>query len=169
LLPQFGPGGQFEGEEYVRYTGIRRDESEARKNAAFESFDEWYDCTLLAPLADWTKQMCFDYIKAHGEPINPLYSMGFSRVGCAPCINSSKDDIVMWLLKRPDMIEKVRGFEKRTGRTFFAPCVPGHYTNDIDTVLNWAMSLKRGGHEDQPAFPMLFERPSCESKYGLCE
>ncbi|MFL6449596.1 MAG: hypothetical protein ACJ746_18230 [Bryobacteraceae bacterium] len=33
----------YEGEEYVRYTGVRRDESEARKDAPLESWDEWYD------------------------------------------------------------------------------------------------------------------------------
>lgn len=166
---QFGPGGMLEGEEYCRYTGVRRDESDARKNAPFQIWDEWYDCTLFSPLADWTKQMCFDYIKAHGETINPLYLLGFNRVGCAPCINSAKEDVVNWHIRRPEMIEKVRQFEKATGRTFFAPCVPGLPMNTIDQVLDWALSLKRGGTMDQPAFPILFERPACESKYGLCE
>jgi 3'-phosphoadenosine 5'-phosphosulfate sulfotransferase (PAPS reductase)/FAD synthetase len=176
LVPQrrwikemFGPGGVYQGEEFIRYTGVRRDESTKRKQSAFEEWDQWFDCQLLRVIADWTKQMCFDYVKAHGETVNPLYTLGFNRVGCAPCVNSSRDDIVMWHLKRPAMIEKIRGVEKRTGRTFFPPMVPGHKMNTIDVVLDWALSLKRGGHEDQPAFPILLERPACESKYGLCE
>lgn len=169
IKQQFGPGGQFEGQAYVRYTGVRRDESDTRKNTPFESWDEWYDCTLYAPIADFTKKMCFDYVEAHGEAYNPLYRMGFNRVGCAPCINSSREDLVMWNLKRPENIAKVERLEADTGRTFFAPMVPGHYTNGIATVMDWAMTMKRGGHEDQPAFPILQERPSCESKYGLCE
>lgn len=126
----FGPGGKYESRSYVRYTGVRRDESEPRKLTDFKSFNQWFDCELEAPIADWTKQMCFDYVQAAHEPVNPLYSLGFERVGCAPCINSSRDDIIMWLLKRPENIEKVRRFEKSTGRTFFHPMVPGHKTNN---------------------------------------
>ena len=155
--------------EYCRYTGVRREESQARKHAPIESHDDFYDCDLHAPIADWSKQMCFDYVKLHSEQINPLYAMGFNRVGCAPCINSSREDILMWLIKRPEMIEKVRRLEAETGRTFFSPMVPGRAMNDIDTVLNWALTIKRGGSEHQPAFPIFMERPACESKYGLCE
>lgn len=32
MRESFGPGGLFDGSEYCRYTGVRRDESEARKN-----------------------------------------------------------------------------------------------------------------------------------------
>jgi 3'-phosphoadenosine 5'-phosphosulfate sulfotransferase (PAPS reductase)/FAD synthetase len=176
LLPQkrwikttFGVGGRFEGEAYTRYTGVRRQESQSRRSQAILSWDDFYDCELVAPLADWTKEMCFAYVKAHDEEFNPLYTLGFNRVGCAPCINSGRDDIINWAIRRPDAIDKVRLLEQKTGRTFFAPMVPGHRINNIDTVVAWAMSVKRGGTDKQPAFPILFERPICESKYGLCE
>lgn len=173
LVPQrrwvketFGPGGEFEGWDYIRYTGVRRDESQARKNSPINSWDDWFDCPLVCPIADWTKQMCFDYVIAHGETVNPLYAMGFNRVGCAPCINSGKEDILNWHMRRPDMIEKVRHLERETGRTFFSPCVPGKAMNNIDEVLEWA-NTSRGGRQ-QP-FPIFHEREACESKYGLCE
>lgn len=166
LTATFGPGGRFAGEAYCRYTGVRRDESKTRKYALFQSFDEWFDCELFSPIADWTKQMCFDFVIAHGESVNPLYALGFDRVGCAPCINSGKDDVRNWEARRPEMIEKVRGLERRTGRTFFSPCVPGKYTNTIDEVLEWSKT-SRGGR--QQLFPILHEREACESKYGLCE
>lgn len=173
LMPQrrwlraaFGPGGEFEGKPYIRYTGVRRDESEARKNAPILAWDEWFDCELISPIADWTKQMCFDYVIAAGEQVNPLYALGFNRVGCAPCINSGKDDLLNWDARRPEMIEKIRGLEQRTGRTFFAPCVPGMKMNTIDQVMEWART-SRGGR--QQLFPILHEREGCESKYGLCE
>jgi len=162
----FGPGGQYEGFDYVRYTGVRRDESEARKNQPYGQWDSFYDCPLLAPLMDWTKQMCFDYVKAHGETVNPLYTLGFNRVGCAPCINSGREDIRNWYMRFPEMIDKIRGWEQRTKRTFFAPMVPGKYTNSIDEVVDWAM-CDTGGK--QQLFPVLLERKACESKYGLCE
>ena len=174
LIPQkrwldetFGPGGEFEGWDYERYTGVRRDESEARKGQAFTEWDGFFDCTLNAPLADWTKKMCFDYVEAHGEEYNPLYKLGFGRVGCAPCINSGKDDILLWLDRFPEMIDKVRKYEADCGRTFFAPCVPGKYMNTIDEVIEWAKT-DRGGKQFN-IFRSNAEHPTCESKYGLCE
>ena len=174
LIPQrrwirqnFGPGGKYAGEDYERYTGVRRDESGYRRNQAFREWDEFYDCWLNAPLADWTKKMCFEYVTAQGEEFNPLYKLGFGRVGCAPCINSGKDDILLWEQRFPDMIEKVRRYEQATGRTFFAPCVPGKEINNIDQVVEWAKT-DFGGRQYN-AFRILNERPGCESKYGLCE
>ncbi len=164
LRATFGPGGEFEGESFCRYAGVRRDESESRKNAPIQSWDDWFDCELFYPIADWTKTMCFDYVKAHGEAFNPLYLMGFNRVGCAPCINSGKQDIRNWNERRPEMIVKIQGLEQRTGRTFFAPCVPGLPMNNIEQVIEWS-NTAHGGR--QQMFPV--EHEACESKYGLCE
>jgi 3'-phosphoadenosine 5'-phosphosulfate sulfotransferase (PAPS reductase)/FAD synthetase len=160
----FGPGGKYEGQEFIRYTGVRRDESSKRSDAPITEWDRYYDCELLRPIADWTKQMCFDYVQAHGEEVNPLYKLGFNRVGCAPCINSSKADIRNWFDRAPEMIEKVRAWEKKTKRTFFSPMVPGLAMNTIDQVVDWAFT-KHGGKEK---LVVLQDRPSCESKYGLC-
>jgi 3'-phosphoadenosine 5'-phosphosulfate sulfotransferase (PAPS reductase)/FAD synthetase len=167
LRENFGPYGQFAGEEFERYTGVRRDESESRKNQAFREWDEFFDCWLNSPITDWTKKMCFDYVSAFGETYNPLYTLGFGRVGCAPCINSGKDDILLWFQRFPEMIDKVRDYEVSTGRTFFAPCVPGMVMNNIDEVLEWAHT-DRGGRQAN-MFRVLNDRPTCESKYGLCE
>lgn len=165
------PEGDFE-----RYTGVRRDESKNRMKTPFREWDDYFDCYVNNPLADWTKQMCFDYVKGHGEPINPLYSMGFSRVGCSPCVNANKEDIRQWADRFPEVIDKVRGWEERVGRTFFPPLIPritprlfnGKPTkmNWIDEVVAWSRT-DFGGYQ----FNMLksLERPSCESKFGLCE
>jgi 3'-phosphoadenosine 5'-phosphosulfate sulfotransferase (PAPS reductase)/FAD synthetase len=152
--------------EFIRYTGRRRDESADRANIAFEEFDDYFGCIVKNPLADWTKQMCFDYVKLHGEPINMLYTLGFDRVGCAPCINSGKEDVKAWADRFPEMIDKVRRWEVEVGKTFFSPCVPGKSINWIDEVVEWSRT-SRGGRQ----FNLLsdLERPSCESKFGLCE
>jgi 3'-phosphoadenosine 5'-phosphosulfate sulfotransferase (PAPS reductase)/FAD synthetase len=162
----FGPGGPFEGQEYTRYSGKRRDESNNRKTTPIETWDDWFDCSLVHPITDWTKDMCFAYVKAHGEAINPLYTLGFNRVGCAPCINSSKADILNWHARRPEMIDKVRDLETQTGRTFFHPVDRDGITNGIDEVVRWA-GTARGG--EKRMLPMMLERDGCESKYGLCE
>jgi 3'-phosphoadenosine 5'-phosphosulfate sulfotransferase (PAPS reductase)/FAD synthetase len=175
LIPQrrwireaFGPTGKYRGQEFERYTGVRRDESASRKNQPFREWDDFNDCWLSAPIADWTKKMCFDYIEASGEEYNPLYKLGFGRVGCAPCINSGKEDLLLWLQRFPEMIEKVRTYEQAIGRTFFAPgVVPGMELNYIDDVIAWAQT-DRGGRQPN-MFKILGERAGCESKYGLCE
>ncbi len=150
--------------EYCRITGVRRDESSARTNYQAEAHDDYFDCRVLHPCVDWTKQMAFDFVQAHAEEINPLYKLGFGRVGCAPCINSGKDDILRWSQRFPEMIDKIREWERVTGRTFFAPCVPGKHTNTIDEVVAWA-GTSRGGVQ----LNILHTPPSCESKFGLCE
>lgn len=153
-------------DEYARYSGVRADESRGRANTKYRAWDEWFDCDLFHPVFDWTKQMCFDYVRSHGERVNPLYEMGFTRVGCAPCINSGRDDIRNWATRFPEMIDKVRAWEKSTGRTFFAPKVPGLVMNNIDQVVEWAVS-ERGGK--QRSLAVLYAPASCESKFGLCE
>lgn len=162
----FGVGGTFEGQDYCRYKGVRRDESNTRRQTPREQWDEYFDCPLFAPIFDWSKQMCFDYVRAHGERVNPLYSLGFNRVGCAPCINSSKADIANWATRRPEMIDKVREMENRIGRTFFYPVDRDGVPNCVDEVVLWAKTT-RGGRE--VLLPMMHEREGCESRYGLCE
>lgn len=168
LLQAFGLGGQFEGQDYCRYVGVRRDESEGRRNYPMEQWDSFFDCQIFAPLVEWSKPDCFRYVRDAGEPINPLYRLGFNRVGCMPCINISKEDIRLIQIRRPEAIEKVRGLERRNGFTFFHPIRRKGVLTPIDQVVAWAQT-SRGGSEKQETFPILNERPSCESKYGLCE
>jgi 3'-phosphoadenosine 5'-phosphosulfate sulfotransferase (PAPS reductase)/FAD synthetase len=167
IREHFGPSGRFAGQSFVRYKGVRRDESQGRKNTAYEEWDDYYDCTTYAPLVDWPKQWCFDYVKAHGEPINPLYALGFKRVGCAPCINSNREDILNWSTRFPEMIDKIRAWEQRTGLTFFMPMERDGRRNNMDQVLDWARSKPR--RPKDRLLPMMHDRPACESKYGLCE
>lgn len=166
MAEAFGPTGMYAGQEFARYTGVRRDESVNRANAEYLLWDDMYDCWLYAPLVDWPKQWCFDYVARYGESVNPLYTMGFGRVGCSPCINSNKDDIRNWAERFPEMIDKVRGWEERTGLTFFMPVGRDGESNSIDEVVAWARTA-RGGRAT--FLPMMNERASCESKYGLCE
>lgn len=154
------------GVTVIRYSGVRRQESQDRRKANAIGYDDYFDCELRQPLVDWTKQMCFDYVKAHGESVNELYTLGFSRIGCAPCVNSNKQDIRAWADRAPEMIDKVREWERRNGTTFFSPMVPGLKINWIDEVVAWSKT-KHGGK--QLDILVLEPRPACESKYGLCE
>jgi 3'-phosphoadenosine 5'-phosphosulfate sulfotransferase (PAPS reductase)/FAD synthetase len=153
-------------EECERYSGVRREESKRRERTPFRSWDGYFDCWLNCPIADWTKQMCFDYVRQYDEPINPLYSPGFEKVGCAPCVNSTKDDIRNWSSRAPEMIDKVDKWEQSTGLRFFRSIIPGMSTGNIREMVEWSQT-DYGGRQ----FNILrdLEVPSCESKFGLCE
>ncbi len=40
---------------------------------------------VVNPIIDWTDSDVWDYIDSERIPVNPLYSCGFSRVGCIGC------------------------------------------------------------------------------------
>lgn len=158
-----------QGIAFDRYTGVRRDESHLRRCVKDCEYDTFFDCMLWRPIAGWSKLLVFASLREAGEPVNPLYTMGFDRVGCAPCVNSNKKDINTWACRFPEMIDKVREWEKRVGRTFFAPVVPGKRINWIDEVVAWSKT-ERGGK--QLSLPMIEAEAAtgmCVSKYGLCE
>jgi 3'-phosphoadenosine 5'-phosphosulfate sulfotransferase (PAPS reductase)/FAD synthetase len=163
----FGPRGLYANEPFEMYTGVCRDEFAVRKNQLWRQWDDYFGCWLNAPLIDWTKKMCFAFVVAHRQDFNPLYQLGFWRVGCAPCINSSTDDILLWQRRFPEMIEKVRGYERATGQVFFGSCVPGLKRNSVDQVIDWAQTDYAG--QQKSMLQIIDEPPSFESKYGLCE
>lgn len=157
-----------QGIDFERYTGVRRAESVKRRDTPEREWDEYFDCYLNCPLAEWTKAECFKFVQEAGEEINPLYREGFGRVGCAPCINSGKDDIRLWAARHPEMIDKVREWERMNGRTFFGPIRPGQI-NFVDEVVRWAKTSRGGVQFNLPMVEAEASEGTCSSKYGLCE
>jgi phosphoadenosine phosphosulfate reductase len=39
----------------------------------------------LNPLADWTNEMVWDYIRKNSVPYNKLHDIGYPSIGCEPC------------------------------------------------------------------------------------
>jgi len=39
----------------------------------------------INPVANWTRRDTWSYLKANDLPHNPLYDLGYSSIGCAPC------------------------------------------------------------------------------------
>lgn len=153
----------------TRYSGVRRDESERRKGTEELAWDAYFDCDLVSPLVTWTKEECFDFCKRRGEKINPLYTMGFSRVGCAPCVNSNKDDIREWAARSPEMIDKVREWEQRVGIPFFRKDKKTDPDMWIDDQVAWSRTTRGGRQFALPTVEMDAANKTCVSKYGLCE
>lgn len=52
-------------------------------------FRKQYADDLLRPVFDWSAQQVIDYILSAGLEPNPLYTMGYKRVGCWPCVMAS--------------------------------------------------------------------------------
>jgi phosphoadenosine phosphosulfate reductase len=64
-------------------TGLRRDETEHRKNIrVVEIADE---LVKVNPLASWTADDVWSYIRSNDVPYNPLYDKGYVSLGCRPC------------------------------------------------------------------------------------
>jgi len=133
---------------------------------------------LYRPIFRWTKVDNFALAKRHGILPNKLYQMGMGRVGCF-CINQEKDEIAQWAKRFPEVIDRIRAWEKivgmvsrRQAATFFAPLFNGQ-PNGIDEVVEWSQTTRGGKQFDM--MQALARRISdedgamCESAYGLCE
>ena len=67
-------------------TGLRRDSGGSRAQIGTVQRDRRYPGRLkISPLAAWTAADVRDYVEAHKLPDHPLYSRGYSSIGCAPC------------------------------------------------------------------------------------
>jgi len=67
-------------------TGLRRAQAVTRLNLQKVEIDEAHGRILkLSPLAEWTEEQVWDYIRANEVPYNALHDRGFPSIGCAPC------------------------------------------------------------------------------------
>ncbi|HEV2423530.1 MAG TPA: phosphoadenylyl-sulfate reductase [Terriglobia bacterium] len=64
---------------------IRREQTAARANAAKVEWDAKFDLVKLNPLADWTHNQVWEYIRKHRVPHNPLHDRGYPSIGCTHC------------------------------------------------------------------------------------
>jgi phosphoadenosine phosphosulfate reductase len=69
-------------------TALRRDSSPTRANAPFVDqyeIEPGHWMVKVNPMAKWNHQEVRDYLAEHDLPHNPLYDLGYSSIGCAPC------------------------------------------------------------------------------------
>ena len=78
----------------VWITGVRREQSATRGGAQilerylFDPIRETY-ILKLNPMAYWSRDAVWDYIKANNIPYNPLHDRGYRSIGCMPCTSAS--------------------------------------------------------------------------------
>jgi 3'-phosphoadenosine 5'-phosphosulfate sulfotransferase (PAPS reductase)/FAD synthetase len=135
---------------------------------------------IVRPLAAWSAADVFQFLADRNIEPNPLYRLGMKRVGCMPCINCGKDELLEISKRFPEHIDKVREWEtlvslasKRGWTTFFTDGADDDESDEeifarlkIDERIKWSKT-SRGGKQ----YDMLRLAPAaaCSSSYGLCE
>jgi phosphoadenosine phosphosulfate reductase len=73
------------GELDAWITGLRREQAVTRTGVAKVERDEANNLIKLNPLADWSEEETWAYIKENQVPYNALHDQGYPSIGCAPC------------------------------------------------------------------------------------
>lgn len=163
------------GYEVWSWQGVRADESQRRsKYTESVPSTELDGLTDFRPILAWTIQDVVAMHRRHGLPLNPLYSQGFARVGCFPCINADKPTLRLVSRDHGWAVDKVREWEslvtavsKCQLATFFHMShTSSKRPTGIDGVARWSMT-RRGGK----TFDLMAHMPSptCVLAGGLCE
>lgn len=168
------------GDDVISWQGVRADESPRRallpEIEMKQVCDNGAELWNYRPILKWTAQQCFDMHKKHGIKHNPLYEQGMGRVGCMPCINCRKDELLEISKRFPEVIERIAQWEdavkqasKRQAATFFtAPSDDSKWsaTQTIGVFVEWAKTSRGGKQYDMLR---MNDGPACTSIYGLCE
>lgn len=65
-------------------TGLRREQSGARADVAFDE-DDGNGRRKISPIADWSWAEVWSYVEQFAVPYNPLHDQFMPSIGCAPC------------------------------------------------------------------------------------
>ena len=66
-------------------TGQRRAQSTTRIALDVQEYDAAHSMTKFNPLADWSEDEVWHYIRSQNVPYNPLHDRGYPSIGCEPC------------------------------------------------------------------------------------
>jgi phosphoadenosine phosphosulfate reductase len=66
-------------------TGQRRAQAASRAELPEHEFDTLHGLEKFNPLAAWTEDQVWQYLRDHRVPYNRLYDQGYRSIGCAPC------------------------------------------------------------------------------------
>ena len=70
-------------------SGIRRDQSITRGGIEVIDIDG-RGCIKICPMAKWTREQTWNYIKKNKLPYHPLHDKDFPTIGCRPCTKKVK-------------------------------------------------------------------------------
>jgi 3'-phosphoadenosine 5'-phosphosulfate sulfotransferase (PAPS reductase)/FAD synthetase len=152
-------------------TGLRQKESLKRSkiNQPF-LYNSFFDCQSVLPLLYEEKTRIFDFLKEKEVPPNPLYAIGFNRVGCFPCIHSNKKELSLL----PEWAwEKLEFWEKKLGRNWFPPGIlsymPKGHIPKCSEIKEWCMTTHGAKYYDLFKKVVPEDPPACMSNFIRCE
>ncbi len=128
-------------------TGLRRDQWASRSDIRKIEIDHDHGGLLkLNPLAEWTEEEVWDYLRENGVPTHALYAKGYTSIGCAPCTRAVAP-----------------GEPVRAGRWWWESDAPkecgmhcaietGGFEHELHAILG-----QRGGTHGSPTSPLLQE------------
>lgn len=157
------------------WQGVRADESPSRAKLP-EREDVGGGLSIYRPILRWTVEDVFALHRKHGIKPNPLYMQGMNRVGCMPCINASKDELMEISKRFPQHIDRIAEWEevvglasRRGAATFFAARGDNETAferGNIRQRIEWSKTSHGGVQYD---IVRTQEPLACQSAYGLCE
>lgn len=72
-------------------TGLRREQWASRANIRKIEIDHDHGgLAKINPLADWTDEEVWEYIRANDVPYHKLYDQGYTSIGCQPCTRPTR-------------------------------------------------------------------------------
>jgi phosphoadenosine phosphosulfate reductase len=93
----------------VFVTGLRRSESKSRRFYSEIDKNPLLPFVQFNPILEWQDDEVWKYIKTYNLPYNPLYDIGFSRIGCWCCPYKTDTD---WKLLERIFPEKMAFLEQ---------------------------------------------------------
>jgi phosphoadenosine phosphosulfate reductase len=66
-------------------SGLRREQTDTRAHLETVEYDEGYQVVRLAPLAAWTEDDVWAYVREHDLDVNSLHFEGYPSIGCTHC------------------------------------------------------------------------------------
>jgi phosphoadenosine phosphosulfate reductase len=71
-------------------TGLRREQADSRATVVETEHDPAQGKWKFSPLADWTDDDVWTYLRANHVPYNALHDRGYPSIGCEPCTRAVK-------------------------------------------------------------------------------
>jgi len=72
-------------------TGVRRDQTAQRKSRrVIERRED--GLVRIHPMLNWTQRDMWAYVDRYNLPVHPLFSQGYTSIGCAPCTRPVYDN-----------------------------------------------------------------------------